>query len=99
MIDAKDAYTRKRKFCERQPSRTISSYFQTSKIYRDTSTKVNRHAFDIEGLKFVCLTGIHQATNGDNENCTLVYEKLKNLRYARRSSRRKVLGHTRIYNR
>ena len=33
--------------------------------------------FDIEGLKFVMPTGIHQATNGDNENCTLVYEKLK----------------------
>ena len=33
-------------------------------------------------------TGIHQATNGDNENCTLVYEKLKNLTAAQATDER-----------
>ncbi len=44
--------------------------------------------FDLSGIKFVMPTGIYQETNGDNENCTLVYEKLDNLTAAQATDER-----------
>jgi len=43
---------------------------------------------DLTGIEFVMPTGIYQDTNGDNENCTLVYEKLDNLTAAQATDER-----------
>ena len=70
--DAKDAYTRKRGSFAKGTKQDKLVFSDFEDLVETHQLKLIDTPFDIEGLKFVMPTGIHQATNGDNENCTLL---------------------------